>query len=164
MQTITVGGIMADQIRLFKGLPTPVRVHPGRQIIAPGKALPFDTAARGLLPFGLRGQTIGLSRHVAQPATVGYGIEPTDCNHRLIWMLKTWEIPALGDAVTCRPQETSVLPIGHWKLADGEGAQPDPVYRLLILLNAAAAHEKRTLWDAHQFRFDNERRGLRAEG
>jgi hypothetical protein len=46
--------------------------------------------------------------------------------------------------MACRPQETGVLPIRHRKFADRKGTDPDPVYRLLILLSNVTAHEKVT--------------------
>jgi hypothetical protein len=84
MQPIVVGRILADQIWLFDGLTAAVWTHPVRYIIPPGILLPLDSATRGLLPFSLRRETIGSPTHVAQPATIGAGLKPTDRDHRLI--------------------------------------------------------------------------------
>jgi hypothetical protein len=78
-------------------------------------------------------------------------------------MVKPWAIPALGNAMTRRLQETSVLPIRHRKLANRKSTQTDSVHRLLILLSGIATHEKGAGWDAHEFRFNDERTGLRTE-
>jgi hypothetical protein len=57
-------------------------------------------------------------------------------------MIQAWRIPGGGDAMTCRLQETGVLPIRHRKFADRKGTDQDPVYRLLILLSHVTAHAK----------------------
>src|SRR5215510_4519682 len=95
--------------------------------------------------------------------TVGHRVEPTDCDYWLIRMIKPWRIPGVGDAMTCRSQETGILPIRHRKFADRKGIYPDPMHRLLILLSGAAAHQEVAGWDDTQLGLDNERRVMRTE-
>jgi hypothetical protein len=65
--------------------------------------------------------------------------------------------------MTCRPQETGILPISHRTFADRKTTHPDPVHRLLILLTEVSAHEKIAGWDRHQIGFKRHRRVLSAE-
>ena len=65
--------------------------------------------------------------------------------------------------MTCRLQETGVLPIRHRKFSDRKGTQPNLVHRLLILLSGVAAHKKRSCWDAYEIRVEDERRVIRTE-
>jgi hypothetical protein len=57
--------------------------------------------------------------------------------------------------MSCRLQETGILPIAYWTLADGEGTYPYPVHRLLILLTGSAPHQKKSFRDVYQLRCEH---------
>jgi hypothetical protein len=163
VQTISVGRVLADRIWPLDGLTSAVGVHPMRELIPPGVALSLDTAACGFLPFSFRGEAIALPAHLAQPATVGDGVEPTDGYDGLVWMVEPRIAPAFRDAMSCRPQKTGIFPIGHRILGEGKSAHPYPVHRLLVLLTGLTAHQKIPSRDGHQLGFDEEGRVMRTE-
>src|SRR5919197_1777336 len=71
MESIAIGGILANEIRRFEGLTSAIGIHPLRQVVPPGISLPVATTPRGLFPFSLRGETIRLATDIPQPGTVG---------------------------------------------------------------------------------------------
>src|SRR5690625_1585493 len=75
------------------------------------------TAARGVLPFRFRGQTVAGARLFAQPLHIGLRVIPADVNHRLI-------IPSprlvIGKAAVSGPGEAIIIGKGNFVSTDPE--------------------------------------------
>jgi hypothetical protein len=157
MQPIAIGGILANQIRLFHRVTAAIGDHPVRQLISPGILLSLHATTRRPFPFGFRGETIRCPAHFAQPLTVCGGFKPTDGHHGLMGMVEARIIPTLREGMSHRPQEARIFPISDRVLAEGESTHPYPVHRPLIFPTDFTAHQKRTFRDVKEFRANHSR-------
>src|SRR6266511_858457 len=163
MESIAIRGILANKIRRFEGLASAKRVHPLRQVVSPGISLPVATTPRGLFPFSLRGETIRLTTDLAQPGTVGNGVDPAERYDGLVWVIEARIVPGLGSPMPRPLQETGVFPVGYGALPHSKGAHPHPVHRLFILLPLLTAHAKEPRRDMNEFRLNDGRQVMRTE-
>jgi hypothetical protein len=155
MQSVAIGGILANQIRLFDRVTAAVGDHPVRELISPGILLSLYATTRRPFPLGFRGETIRCPTHLAQPLTVGGGIKPTDGHHGLMGMVESRIIPTLREVMSRRPQETRIFPIGDWVLAKSEPTHPYPVHRPLIFPTDVTSHQERPFRDVNELRSDH---------
>jgi hypothetical protein len=102
MESIAIRGILADEIRRFEGLASAIGIHPLWQVVPPGISLPIATTPRGLFPFGLRREAIWLPPDIAQPGTVGDGVEPAERYDGLVWVMEARIGPGLGSLIPRR--------------------------------------------------------------